>query len=73
MTTIDAEFKNQMLRAMKDREFGEVIKLNREHPNYAKSVAAGKIIIDWEQDLDNGFVLTFNDDFTAIRKQKRPW
>ena len=70
---LTTDCKNVVLADMISRVMDSVIELKKDRKAYAIFVRAVKIIIDWHQDLDNGFVLTFNDDFTSIRKQRRPW
>lgn len=36
----------------------------------AKFIQAVKIIIDWGDDLSNGFVLEFNNDYTLLKKRE---
>lgn len=38
-------------------------------PDYTRTVAAIKYIMDWGMDKLNGFDLTFNNNFTKVRKQ----
>ncbi|MES2395635.1 MAG: hypothetical protein V4549_06515 [Bacteroidota bacterium] len=65
MITVD--FKNDMLRKLIEREDGSVGPITGQDKEM--KVEAIKIIIDWGQDVDNGFIVEFNSDYTRIRKR----
>ena len=53
------------LLSMKD---GEIRKLSPAHANYENFVACCKFFIDNKYDWLNGFSITFNENYTALRK-----
>lgn len=64
---IDVEYKKVVLQKVVDHKIGTI----DVHPVKNRSfIEAVKIIIDWGQDLENGFVLEFNDHYTKLLKRK---
>jgi hypothetical protein len=66
--TITADFKNQVLQRLRQMPLGVDVPMRSQDRNYPETVEAIKIIIDWQQDLDHGFRVSFNNSYTAIRK-----
>lgn len=65
--TITSEYKDKVLETFKIRPLGKM-ELNKANDHYEKFVEAIKVIIDWGQDIDNGFWLEFNNDYTLVKK-----
>lgn len=64
---ITVEFKNEQLKkliAMDDGAIGALAE-----PNVSEKIEAIKIIIDWGQDIANGFIVEFNSAYTKFRKR----
>jgi hypothetical protein len=70
--TITADFKNLVLQRLIKLPFGQDIPLKTQDPLYPDTMEAIKIIIDWKQDRDHGFIISFNNQFTHIRKSDEP-
>lgn len=66
---INVELKNNTLIDAIKMADGEIKPLKKVHENYNATVEAFKIIIDWEEDRKNGFILEFNSDYSKIRKR----
>lgn len=66
---ITSEWKSEVLNIIQQKKDGEIISLTPSHINYNRFIEAVKIIIDWRQDNDNGFELTFNDSYTILKKR----
>lgn len=64
---ITVDFKNEQLRKLKLMDDGAIGELTGN--DISEKVEAIKIIIDWGQDIANGFEITFNDAFTQFRKK----
>lgn len=47
---------------------GQVVTINKGWEDYDKIINATKFIIDQRFDIINGFELTFNDDYSKIKK-----
>lgn len=67
---ITTDYKNEQITRLKGFPFNKLISFDTKAHDYKQKVAAIKIIIDWGQDKDNGFELTFNDNFTKLIKYK---
>lgn len=65
---ITVDYKNKTLRDIIALPTPTEIKTNSE-PSVIEAV---KILIDWKQDRDNGFLLEFNNDYSKIIKRPYP-
>ncbi len=70
LSKVDCDYKRTMLKELMTRKFGDNIQLAKTHINYEKTVATAKCIIDWGEDIENGFILEFNNDGTILTKRK---
>jgi len=66
---ITVDYKNKLLESHKSNAFGD-LKLDKTNAFYEQYVEGTKIIIDWGQDVENGFRLEFNNDYTILRKKR---
>ncbi len=64
-----SDFKNQTLKTLINQEQG-VKPIPKGFDNFVEAV---KLIMDWGQDIDNGFTITFNSDYSKIKKLKITW
>lgn len=62
---------NKTFDILKNMQDGEEKTLSKNHTSYENFVQCVKHIIDTAQDWNNGFVLTFNSDYSKIKKENR--
>jgi len=67
---IESSFKNETLAALLAKSLNWQQKLDVNKFDYAPFVEACKVIIDWGEDIENGFILEFSSDYTTIRKRE---
>jgi hypothetical protein len=69
---ISGAYLDKIVYRCKQMKIGEIVPIKKGHPNYEEFVVTVKKMIDWELDLDNGFVIEFSNDYTSIRKKEKP-
>ena len=62
---------NKAFDLLKNMKHDEEKALQKEHPSYENFVNIVKFIIDNAEDWNNGFSITFNSDYSKIRKHDR--
>lgn len=65
---ITVEYINKVFYKCTQMRCGEILQMNPSHPNYADFIEAVKSIIDVELDLQNGFQLEFNSNYSKMKK-----
>jgi hypothetical protein len=66
---ITTEYKDRVLERFNNIKVGSVMEIKTDNEHCLQFIETVKLIIDWGQDLDNGYVLEFNDDYTAVKKK----
>lgn len=66
---ITTDYKNRVLQGFIKLPVDNTVELSPKYAHYNNFVEATKIIIGWGQDVDNGFELEFNSNYTKVRKR----
>lgn len=68
MTTKQQKIFSSVYVAIMKMEIGEIKELSKTHANYDNFIYCVKHIINNKHDSRNGFSLTFNSEYTKLRK-----
>ena len=65
---ITSDYKNEVLATLNSLPIGKENQIKIGDSNYDKFIEAIKIIIHYKQDIKNGYSITFNKDYSKLRK-----
>lgn len=62
--------ERSVLKIIKNIKFDKIYTIREDSKSYHNLVEKIKDIIDKKEDIDNGFVITFNNSYNAIKKHR---